>query len=473
MDPGKIRTILEWERPTTVKGLRSFLGFANFYRTFIDRFSKICTPLTSLTGKGIPWRWRWRWREEHTKAFELLKKKFISEPTLAQCDPDQETMIEADYSGYALGGCLLQKYKEGIWMPVSYYSRKLSGAEMNHEIHVKELLAIIACTKEFRYRLVYRKGSENERADALSRRDQDKPMEGDPRLLSRERQLLNPVNITKLFLKDLEVAEGKDIFANEDLQALWNEALLQDTNYSRIIQAVQSNERGWPKDLKVQTEGSDEPKPLKATIASATFDQGKGLLYYQGRIWVPIYEPLTTALIQNTHDSTISGHPSVKRFCIVVVDRTDRFSFGRFWYLTDLLSGLALLSPKSIDPVTPIPERPPPKSCENSGIMNTFLPKEQRDIIAARQRRELAWHARVMICTTVISSTLESFVDEVEKEEVVAFKAYLRQAIAAFAAAESTAIPPQIPTNSRPNRGTGTGARKYKSNNAVATPRTI
>lgn len=53
--------------------------------------------------------------------------------------------------------------------------------------------------------------------------------------------------------------------------------------------------------------------------------------------------------------------------------------------------------------------------------MNAFLPKEHGDIIAARQRRELAWHTRVMICTTVISSidsTLSIVVDEIEREEV-------------------------------------------------------
>ncbi|POS85501.1 hypothetical protein EPUL_004639 [Erysiphe pulchra] len=125
----------------------------------------------------------------------------------------------------------------------------------------------------------------------------------------------------------------------------------------------------------------------------------------------------------------------------------------------------------------PILERPP-KSCENSGIMNALLSKELGDIMLARQRRELAWHAHAMKCTTVISSidsSLASFVDKVE-EEVVAFKAYLRQTIATFAVAESTAIPPQIQTDSRPNGGTRNGAGKDKSmgkNIAVATPRTI
>ncbi|KAI0997451.1 hypothetical protein K3495_g10734 [Podosphaera aphanis] len=223
MDPDKVRAISEWEAPTPTKELRSFRGFANLYREFIKGVSNICAPLSALAGKGSPWKWGL----EQNNAFGTLKKKFISEPALAQWDPDRDTMLEADCSGYALGGCLLQKHERGLWMPVAYHSRKLSGAEMNYEIHDKELLAVVACMREwdaelrglakvftitsdhmnleyflttrrlterqirwaefmsrFIYNLIYRKGSENERPDALSRRDQDKPKEGDPRLLA-------------------------------------------------------------------------------------------------------------------------------------------------------------------------------------------------------------------------------------------------------------------------------------------------
>ena len=49
MDPVKIKTILEWSTPKTVKEVLSFLGFANFYRRFIEKFSKLALPLTELT----------------------------------------------------------------------------------------------------------------------------------------------------------------------------------------------------------------------------------------------------------------------------------------------------------------------------------------------------------------------------------------------------------------------------------------
>lgn len=145
MDPKKVRAILEWEAPTTTKGLQWFLGFANFYCGFIKGYSDICVPLTALTGKGTPWKLD----KEQNDAFETLKAKFVAEPSLAQWYPDIETMLEGDCSRYVLGGCLLQKQGKESWKLVAYYSHKLTGAEINYNIHDKELLAIIACMKEW------------------------------------------------------------------------------------------------------------------------------------------------------------------------------------------------------------------------------------------------------------------------------------------------------------------------------------
>ncbi|KHJ30634.1 putative eka-like protein [Erysiphe necator] len=112
-------------------------------------------------------------------------------------------------------------------------------------------------------------------------------------------------------------------------------------------------------------------------------------------------------------------------------------------------------------------------------IGNAFLPKKLADIVAIRQRRERAWHARLIICTTAISSlesTLANFKDEIEVEEVAAFKAYLQLAIANFAAVDNSPIPPKIPSHSRPSKGSSHGLGKDKitaKKVAVAIPRSI
>ena len=86
MDPEKIRAIWEWEALKTKKGVRAFLRFANYYKAFIDKFVTTAAPLTALTGKHP-----FLWTPKAQKAFESLKKSFISALILAQFDPKKET----------------------------------------------------------------------------------------------------------------------------------------------------------------------------------------------------------------------------------------------------------------------------------------------------------------------------------------------------------------------------------------------
>ncbi|POS82700.1 hypothetical protein EPUL_003942 [Erysiphe pulchra] len=139
-----------------------------------------------------------------------------------------------------------------------------------------------------------------------------------------------------------------------------------------------------------------------------------------------------------------------------------------------------------LQPVSPskrqIPERLPNNKI-NSNIANAFIPQELAEIIATRQRRERAWHARLITCTTAISnldSTLANFTEEIEIEEAAALKSYLRQAVANFAAADSLTSPPCVPSHTRPNKANGKGKDKdlnTKTNTtkkvAVATPKNI
>lgn len=102
VDPVKVKAISNWQLPTSVTGVRSFLGFANFYGCFVKNFSEITAPLTALTKKSA----RWVWGMAENNAFKKLNNIFTSSPALAKWDPERETILEVDCSGFALGGCL-------------------------------------------------------------------------------------------------------------------------------------------------------------------------------------------------------------------------------------------------------------------------------------------------------------------------------------------------------------------------------
>jgi len=139
IDEEKIRTIRDWKEPTNVKGVQSFLGFANFYQRFIRDYSKITTPLSSLTRKDK----LWEWGDKQQEAFETLKGAMITESILQHFDPEQPVTIETDTSDYAIGAICSQPDAKRILHPVAYYSRKLKDPERNYDIHDKELLAIV------------------------------------------------------------------------------------------------------------------------------------------------------------------------------------------------------------------------------------------------------------------------------------------------------------------------------------------
>jgi hypothetical protein len=80
MDPKKVEAVLEWEEPRSVKEVQSFLGFANFYRRFIRKYSKVVTPLTDLLKKENQKKFPLEGKEK--RAFENLKLAFTSVPIL-------------------------------------------------------------------------------------------------------------------------------------------------------------------------------------------------------------------------------------------------------------------------------------------------------------------------------------------------------------------------------------------------------
>ncbi|KAF4313673.1 hypothetical protein GTA08_BOTSDO01443 [Botryosphaeria dothidea] len=145
MDPEKTKAIQEWNAPTTAKGVLGFLGFANFYRRFIKGFSNLVAPLVSLTRKNVPFQWN----QETELAFGKLKKAFITAPVLMQFDPERETILATDSSGYCIGGVLQQYDNDGFLRPVAFFSKKNLPAECNYPIYDKELLAVVKCLRQW------------------------------------------------------------------------------------------------------------------------------------------------------------------------------------------------------------------------------------------------------------------------------------------------------------------------------------
>ena len=118
MDSTKLSAIKEWKPPASIKGVRSFLGFANFYCKFIPNFSNIVAPLNLLTRKDQPWVWT----NLQQQAFDALKAAFSSGPVLSISDVTRPFSIMTDASLFAAGAILLQNDTNSDLHPCTYFS---------------------------------------------------------------------------------------------------------------------------------------------------------------------------------------------------------------------------------------------------------------------------------------------------------------------------------------------------------------
>ncbi|GKB51671.1 putative reverse transcriptase domain-containing protein [Tanacetum coccineum] len=144
VDPAKIESIKDWASPKTPTEIHQFLGLAGYYRRFIKGFSKIAKPMTKLTQKNV----KFDWSEKAEAAFQLLKQKLCSAPILALPEGSENFVVYCDASRKGLGAVLMQREKV-----IAYASRQLKIHEKNYTTHDLELGAVVFALKMWRHYL--------------------------------------------------------------------------------------------------------------------------------------------------------------------------------------------------------------------------------------------------------------------------------------------------------------------------------
>ncbi|KFY82311.1 hypothetical protein V498_08625, partial [Pseudogymnoascus sp. VKM F-4517 (FW-2822)] len=224
MDQAKVKAVLEWPTPTTVKEVQAFLGFANFYRRFIAGYSKVAQPLTELTRKDLAFEWT----AKAEAAFQELKTKFTEAPILATFDPAKKIILETDSSDFAIGASIVvafeqwRVYLKGSTYPVQVWTdhKNLIYFTTTKVLNRRQVRWAETLTA-YNFTIAYRKGSENARADALSRRtDYVSPKEERPRVILKETNAgmqYNELLATIAILEDTELERRlKDAYATDE-----------------------------------------------------------------------------------------------------------------------------------------------------------------------------------------------------------------------------------------------------------------
>ncbi|XP_052193963.1 uncharacterized protein LOC127802285 [Diospyros lotus] len=144
VDPAKITAVANWKQPRSVTEIKSFLGLAGYYRKFVEGFSKIATPLTKLTQKGV----KFDWSKQCEESFQTLKDKLTTAPVLAMPNGSGGFMIYTNASRNGLG-CVLMQHGRVI----AYGSRQLKTHERNYPTHDLELAIVVFALKIWRHYL--------------------------------------------------------------------------------------------------------------------------------------------------------------------------------------------------------------------------------------------------------------------------------------------------------------------------------
>jgi hypothetical protein len=124
VDPGNVETVSNWQQPTNVSEIRSFLGLAGHYQRFIEGFSKIARPMTELLKKEK----KFNWTELCERSFQELKRRLTTAPVLTLPGIQRDFVVYCDASRQGLGCVLMQDGKVVVCFPPAQTPR----AELSH-----------------------------------------------------------------------------------------------------------------------------------------------------------------------------------------------------------------------------------------------------------------------------------------------------------------------------------------------------
>ena len=143
-DSERATAIKDMPAPDNVTTLKSFLGLANYYQSFIKNMYDLRAPLNKLLKNK-----KWKWTPECQTAFDQIKKGLTSDLFLIHYDPKLEIIVASDASSCGVSACILHKMPDGTKKPIAHAPRTLLPAEKHNSQIEKEALGIIFAGTKF------------------------------------------------------------------------------------------------------------------------------------------------------------------------------------------------------------------------------------------------------------------------------------------------------------------------------------
>ncbi|GJV22547.1 reverse transcriptase domain-containing protein [Tanacetum coccineum] len=262
VDKAKIDVISKLPPPTNVKGIRSFLGHAGFYRRFIKDFSKITCPLTKFLEKDTPFEFN----DECHKAFNSIKEKLTCTPVIVNPNWNLPFELMCDASDFAVGAVLFQK-DEKHFHPIYFASKTLNAAQQKYTVTEKELMVVVFAFDNFRPYLILSKTIVY--ADHSAIRHLFKKQDVKPRLI-RWILLLKEFNI------EIKDKKGTENVAADHLSRIDNDETSDDSDVDHnfpgeTLMEITTNDTPWFADFANYLVGDIIPKGMTYQLKNKIF----------------------------------------------------------------------------------------------------------------------------------------------------------------------------------------------------------
>jgi hypothetical protein len=286
VDPNKIKSMMDWPIPKTLKNLRGFLCLTGYYNNFFWNYGRIEQPLTALTKKDA-----FSWTLEATQYFEQLKEAMCKAHVLTTPDFTKTFIVECDASGNGIGVVLM---KEGS--PLAFEIWPLKGKDSHKTIYEKEIMAILHALKQCFPYLIGRHFKVKTYHDSVK-------YFLEQRLSSEEQQKW----VTKMLGYDLEIIykRGKENVVEDALSR-------KDEYVGEFLFVISIIQPNWIKEARDEWKNHKEVWTLiqrlqQDSSASNTFTGKNYSLWYKYRLYL-CNSQLKQKVLLEFHTSPVGGH---------------------------------------------------------------------------------------------------------------------------------------------------------------------
>ncbi|GJS92274.1 putative nucleotidyltransferase, ribonuclease H [Tanacetum coccineum] len=308
VDNAKINVISKLPPPTNIKGVRSFLRHASFYRHFIKDFSKIARPITKLLEKDTPFEFD----DECQKAFELLKEKLTCAPVIVSPNWNLPFEIMCDASDFAVGAVLGQKDGKNFH-PIYFASETLNPTQQKYTITEKELMAVVFAFDKFRSYLILSKTIFY--TDHSPLRNLFKKQDAKPRLI-RWILLLQEFDIEIKDRKGTENAAADHLSRIENDESS-DDSKVDDNFLGETLIEINTKDEPWFVEFANYLVGDIIPKGMTYQKKNKFFSDLKHYFWEEpylfkvcsnGMIRRCIFGPETRTILDQCHHRPTGGH---------------------------------------------------------------------------------------------------------------------------------------------------------------------